>query len=265
MYEFNYHRPTSLDEARKILGDNDEAKLLAGGMTLLPTMKMRLASPSDLVDLSNIEGLADISDSGDAIEIGAMVCHADVAASDVVRAAIPALSDLADSIGDAQVRNRGTIGGSVANSDPASDYPAAVLGLNAIVKTDRREISADDYFKALFETALEPGEIVISVRFARPKRAAYSKFPNPASRYAIVGVMVAETTEGIRVAVTGAAGCAYRATAMEDALNRDFSAGALEGIAVDAKDLLSDLHASAEYRAHLVGVMARRAVRQLIA
>lgn len=265
MYEFNYHRPTSLDEARKILGDNDEAKLLAGGMTLLPTMKMRLASPSDLVDLSNIEGLADISDSGDAIEIGAMVCHAEVAASDVVRAAIPALSDLADSIGDAQVRNRGTIGGSVANSDPASDYPAAVLGLNAVVKTDRREISADDYFKALFETALEPGEIVISVRFARPKRAAYSKFPNPASRYAIVGVMVAETTDGMRVAVTGAAGCAYRATAMEDALNRDFSAGALEGIAVDAKDLLSDLHASAEYRAHLVGVMARRAVRQLIA
>ena len=264
MYEFNYHRPTSLDEARKILGDNDEAKLLAGGMTLLPTMKMRLASPSDLVDLSNIEGLADISDSGDAIEIGAMVCHAEVAASDVVRAAIPALSDLADSIGDAQVRNRGTIGGSVANSDPASDYPAAVLGLNAVVKTDRREISADDYFKALFETALEPGEIVISVRFAKPKRAAYSKFPNPASRYAVVGVMVADTAEGIRVAVTGAAGCAYRATAMEDALSKDLSAGALEGIAVDAADLLSDLHASAEYRAHLVGVMARRAVSKLI-
>ena len=260
MYEFNYHRPTSIDEARKILGDNDEAKLLAGGMTLLPTMKMRLASPSDLVDLSKIEGLADISDSGDAIEIGAMVRHAEVAASDVVRAAIPALSDLAESIGDAQVRNRGTIGGSVANSDPAADYPAAILGLNAVVKTDRREISADDYFKALFETALEPGEIVISVRFAKPKRAAYSKFPNPASRYAVVGVMVAELAEGIRVAVTGAAACAYRATAMEEALSKDFSAGALEGIAVDAADLLSDLHASAEYRAHLVGVMAQRAV-----
>jgi len=265
MYEFNYHRPTSIDEARKILGDNDEAKLLAGGMTLLPTMKMRLASPSDLVDLSKIEGLADISDSGDAIEIGAMVRHAEVAASDVVRAAIPALSDLADSIGDAQVRNRGTIGGSVANSDPAADYPAAILGLNAVVKTDRREISADDYFKALFETALEPGEIVISVRFAKPKRAAYSKFPNPASRYAVVGVMVAELAEGIRVAVTGAAACAYRATAMEEALSKDFSAGALEGIAVDAAELLSDLHASAEYRAHLVGVMARRAVSKLIA
>ncbi len=265
MYEFNYHRPSSIDEASKILGDNDEAKLLAGGMTLLPTMKMRLASPSDLVDLSKIEGLADISDSGDAIEIGAMVRHADVAASDVVRAAIPALSDLADSIGDAQVRNRGTIGGSVANSDPAADYPAAILGLNAVVKTDRREISADDYFKALFETALEPGEIVISVRFAKPERAAYSKFPNPASRYAVVGVMVAELAEGIRVAVTGAAACAYRATAMEEALSKDFSAGALEGIAVDAADLLSDLHASAEYRAHLVGVMARRAVSKLIA
>ena len=265
MYEFNYHRPSSIDEARKILGDNDEAKLLAGGMTLLPTMKMRLASPSDLVDLSKIEGLADISDSGDAIEIGAMVRHAEVAASDVVRVAIPALSDLADSIGDPQVRNRGTIGGSVANSDPAADYPAAILGLNAVVKTDRREISADDYFKALFETALESGEIVISVRFAKPKRAAYSKFPNPASRYAVVGVMVAELAEGIRVAVTGAAACAFRATAMEEALSKDFSAGALEGIAVDAAELNSDLHASAEYRAHLVGVMARRAVSKLIA
>lgn len=263
MYEFNYHRPSSLDEAKKILDDNGEAKLLAGGMTLLPTMKMRLASPSDLVDLSNIDGLADIKDDGDAIEVGAMVRHADVAASDVVRAAIPALADLADSIGDAQVRNRGTIGGSVANSDPAADYPAAILGLNAIVKTDRREINADAYFKGLFETALEPGEIVVAVRFAKPKRAAYSKFPNPASRYAVVGVMVAELSDGIRVAVTGAAGCAFRATAMEEALGKDFSAAALEGIAVDAADMNSDLHASAAYRAHLVGVMAQRAVTAL--
>ncbi len=263
MYEFNYHRPSSLDEVRRILGDNDEAKLLAGGMTLLPTMKMRLASPSDLVDLSSIEGLADISDSGDAIEVGAMVRHAEVASSDVVRAAIPALADLAESIGDAQVRNRGTIGGSIANSDPAADYPAAVLGLNAVVKTDRREIAADDYFKALFETSLEPGEIVLSVRFPKPGRAAYSKFPNPASRYAVVGVMVAESGDGIRVAVTGAGGCAFRATEMEDALSEDFSASALEGIAIAADDLNSDLHASAEYRAHLVTVMARRAVQAL--
>jgi carbon-monoxide dehydrogenase medium subunit len=264
MYEFNYHRPSSLADVKKILGDNDEAKLLAGGMTLLPTMKMRLASPSDLVDLSGIDGLADISDSGKAIVVGAMVCHAEVAASEVVRTEIPALADLADSIGDAQVRNRGTIGGSIANSDPAADYPAAVLGLNAVVKTDRREIAADDYFKALFETALEPGEIVLSVSFPKPQRAAYSKFPNPASRYAVVGVMVAESGGDIRVAVTGAAGCAFRATAMEAALSQDFSVSALEGIVVGGDDFNSDLHASAEYRAHLVGVMAKRAVSQLI-
>jgi carbon-monoxide dehydrogenase medium subunit len=263
MYQFNYHRPSSLDEAKKILSDNDEAKLLAGGMTLLPTMKMRLASPSDLVDISNIEGLAEIKDDGDAIEIGAMVRHADVATSDAVRAAIPALAELVDTIGDAQVRNRGTIGGSVANSDPAADYPAAVLGLNATVKTDRREISADAYFKGMFETALEPDEIVIAVRFPKPKRAAYSKFPNPASRYAVVGVMVAEFADGIRVAVTGAAGCAFRATAMEDALAKNFSAGAIEDIAVDAADMNSDLHASSAYRAHLVGVMAKRAIQLL--
>lgn len=263
MYEFIYHRPSSLDKVKQILSDNGEAKLLAGGMTLLPTMKMRLAQPSDLVDLSKIEGLAGISDNGDAIEIGAMVRHAEVAASELVCKAIPALADLADRIGDAQVRNRGTIGGSVANSDPAADYPAAILGLNAVVKTDRREIGADDFFKGLFETALEPDEIIVAVRFPRPKRAAYSKFPNPASRYAVVGVMIAETADGIRVGVTGAASCAFRATAMEKALAGDFSAAALEGIKIDAAELNSDLHASAEYRAHLVGVMAKRAVQSL--
>ncbi|MDX1403096.1 MAG: xanthine dehydrogenase family protein subunit M [Woeseiaceae bacterium] len=263
MYQFNYHRPSSLDEVKKILGDNAEAKLLAGGMTLLPTMKMRLAQPSDLVDMSGVDGLSEIRDDGDAIEIGAMVRHADVASNDRVRASIPALAELAESIGDAQVRNRGTIGGSVANSDPAADYPAAVLGLNAVIKTDRREIKADDFFKGLFETALEPGEIIVAVRFPKAKRAAYAKFPNPASRYAVVGVMVAETADGIRVAVTGAGGCAFRASAMEAALAKDFSAAALEGIAVDAADLNSDLHASAEYRAHLVGVMAKRAVQSL--
>jgi len=263
MYEFNYHRPSSLEEAKNLLGDNDEATLLAGGMTLLPTMKMRLASPSDLVDLSAVAGLADIFDTGSAIEIGAMVRHAEVAGSDTVREAIPALAELVESIGDAQVRNRGTLGGSIANSDPAADYPAAVLGLNAVIKTDRREIGADDYYRGLFETALEPGEIVLSVSFPKAGRAAYVKFPNPASRYAVVGVMVAETTEGIRVAVTGAAGCAFRATAMEEALSKDFSADALQGIAIDADNLNSDLHASSEYRAHLVNVMARRAVAAL--
>lgn len=263
MYDFNYHRPTSLEEAGKILQANDEAKIVAGGMTLLPTMKMRLAQPSDLVDISAVDGLSEISAGGDVIEIGAMVRHADVASDDAVRAAIRALADLADSIGDAQVRNRGTIGGSVANSDPAADYPAAVLGLNAVVKTNRREIAADDYFKGMFETALEKNELLLSVRFPKPIRAAYSKFPNPASRYAVVGVMVAETGNGIRVAVTGAGGCAFRATAFEEALQKDFSVAALDGIQIDSADLNSDMHASAEYRAHLVGVMTRRAVQTI--
>ncbi|RLA32895.1 MAG: carbon monoxide dehydrogenase [Gammaproteobacteria bacterium] len=263
MYEFNYHRPTSLEDVSEILAANDEAKILAGGMTLLPTMKMRLAQPSDLVDLSAIDGLSDINDTGDAIEIGAMVRHADVAGSDIVQKAIPALAELANSIGDAQVRNRGTLGGSIANSDPASDYPAAVLGLDAVIKTNKREIAADDYFKGLFETALEANELVVSVKFPKPKKAAYAKFPNPASRYAVVGVMVAETDSGLRVAVTGAGACAYRATEIEAALGKSFSTDALAGISMDAADLNDDLHASSEYRAHLIGVMAGRAVSTL--
>lgn len=263
MYEFNYHRPATLDEASEILGANDEAKIVAGGMTLLPTMKMRLAQPSDLVDLSAIDGLSDIKDSGDAIEIGAMVRHADVAGSEVVQNAIPALAELANSIGDAQVRNRGTLGGSIANSDPASDYPAAVLGLNAVIRTNKREIAADDYFKGLFETALEPNELVLSVTFPVPKKASYAKFPNPASRYAVVGVMVAETDGGIRVAVTGAGACAFRASEIEAALGKSFSTVALDGLTMDAADLNDDLHASSEYRAHLIGVMAGRAIKNL--
>ena len=263
MYEFSYHRPATLDAIAKILEENAEAKIVAGGMTLIPTMKMRLAQPSDLVDISGVAGLDEISDGSDAIDVGAMARHADVAANAAVRAAIPALADLADSIGDPQVRNRGTIGGSVANSDPAADYPAAVLGLNALIKTNRREIAADDFFKGMFDTALESNELLLSISFPKPVRAAYSKFPNPASRYAVVGVMVAETNGGIRVAVTGAGGCAFRATEMEIALQKDFSTAALDGIDMDAADLNSDLHASAEYRAHLIGVMAKRAVQQL--
>jgi carbon-monoxide dehydrogenase medium subunit len=260
MYEFEYHRPASLDEAKQILSGNDEAKILAGGMTLLPTMKLRLAQPSDLVDLSGIESLAGIRKDGEGIEVGALTTHAEVAASDLVRSEIPALASLADTIGDAQVRNRGTIGGSLSNSDPAADYPAAVLGLNAVIKTDRREIAADGYFKGLFETALEENEILTAVSFPKPKRAAYAKFPNPASRYAVVGVMVAEAADGIRVAVTGAGACAFRASALEAALAGDFSAAALDGQSIEAGDLNDDLHASAEYRAHLVLVMAKRAV-----
>lgn len=261
MYEFNYHRPRTMGEARELVSSNEEAKFLAGGMTLLPTMKLRLARPSDLVDLGDIDELQGIAVNGKAIEIGAAVRHADVAGSADVKRLIPALADLAGRIGDPQVRNRGTLGGSLANSDPAADYPAAVLGLGAVIRTDRREIPADDYFLGMFETALEADEIVQSVRFPAPKRAAYAKFPNPASRYAIVGVMVAETADGVRVAVTGAGPCAFRAQAFEDALNRDFKAAALDGLSVDAADLNSDLHASAAYRAHLVGVMAKRAVQ----
>lgn len=261
MYEFNYHRPGSLDEAKKILAGNEDAKLIAGGMTLLPTMKMRLAQPSDLVDISGIDALLGIHDRGDSIEIGAMVRHADVASSDVVSSGLPALAVLAESIGDAQVRNRGTLGGSISNSDPAADYPAAVLALDAEISTDSRTIAGDDYFLGMFETALGPAEILRSVRFRKPKRAAYAKFPNPASRYAVVGVMVAEMDSGVRVAVTGAGPCAFRATELERALDGDFSADALEGLAVGAGELNSDLHASAEYRAHLVMVMARRAVK----
>jgi carbon-monoxide dehydrogenase medium subunit len=212
MYEFNYHRPGSLDEAKKILAGNEDAKLIAGGMTLLPTMKMRLAQPSDLVDISGIDDLLGIHDRGDSIEIGAMVRHADVASSDVVSSGLPALAVLAESIGDAQVRNRGTLGGSISNSDPAADYPAAVLALDAEISTDSRTIAGDDYFLGMFETALGPAEILRSVRFRKPKRAAYAKFPNPASRYAVVGVMVAEMDSGVRVAVTGAGPCAFRAT-----------------------------------------------------
>ncbi len=260
MYEFQYHRPASIDEASNILAGNEEAKLLAGGMTLLPTMKLRLAQPSDLVDLSGIDSLHGIKKDGGVIEIGAMTPHADVAASDVVQSEIPALADLAGMIGDAQVRNRGTIGGSLSNSDPAADYPAAVLGLNAVIKTDKREIAADDFFKSLFETALAPNEIIQAVRFPKPQRAAYAKFPNPASRYAVVGVMVAETADGIRAAVTGAGPCAFRAIEIEAVLAKDFSATALDGLSIAAEDLNEDLHASSEYRAHLVIVMAKRAV-----
>jgi aerobic carbon-monoxide dehydrogenase medium subunit len=261
MYDFNYHRPESLAAARRVLDDNDEAMLLAGGMTLLPTMKLRLARPSDLVDLGSIDELQGITDEKSAVVIGATTSHADVAASEVVRSLVPVLADLAGRIGDPQVRNRGTLGGSVANSDPAADYPAAVLALNAIIRTERREIAADDWFLGMFETALEPGEILQSVRFPAVKRAAYAKFANPASRYAIVGVMVAETGDGVRVAVTGAGPCAFRAVAFEEALSNRFSADALDGLVIEPGGLNSDLHASAEFRAHLVSVMAKRAVQ----
>jgi len=264
MYDFEFHRPTSIEEARQILADNEDAKLIAGGMTMLPTMKMRLASPTDLVDLSNISALYGLRDGGEFLEIGAMVTHAEIAASDAVRKEIPALAHLAGLIGDAQVRNRGTIGGSLANSDPSADYPAAVLGLDAIVKTDRRQVAADDFFLSLFETALGADEIIESIQFRKPGRAAYAKFPNPASRYAIVGVMVSEIDGNIRAAVTGAGPCAFRSDALETAVSGDFSTDALDGLTIDADEFNEDMFASADYRAHLVMAMARRAVAEIV-
>jgi len=260
MHNFDYHAPRTLDDAATLLRDREDGKLIAGGMTLLPTLKQRLAAPSDLIDLAALGDLRGVRRDGDKIVVGAMTCHADVASSDVVKGAIPALASLAGVIGDPAVRHRGTIGGSVANADPAADYPAAVVGLNATVVTNKREIAADDFFVSLFETALERDEIITGVRFCVPERAAYQKFRHPASGYAVVGVMVAKFANGVRVGVTGAAGSAFRASEMEAALSKNFSPDAIKDIKISPDGLLSDIHCTAEYRAHLVGVMARRAV-----
>lgn len=259
MYEFDYHRPTSLDDAASRLSDED-AKLVAGGMTLIPTIKLRLAKPTQLIDLAAIPSLKGISEEGDAVVIGAMTRHADVNRSEVVKRGIPALAAMAGLIGDPAVRNRGTIGGSVANNDPAADYPAAVVALNATVRTNKREIAADAFFTGMFETALQPGEVITAVRFPKVAQANYQKFRNPASRYAIVGVFVAKTPAGVRLAVTGAGPCVFRVSEMEAALGRSFTADAIKDIQIPQDGLNSDIHASAEYRAHLVTVMARRAV-----
>ena len=260
MYNFEYRKAGSVDEAASIVGGDEDAKLLAGGMTYIPTLKMRLAAPTTVVDLNGVGGLDGIEVSGDAVTIGAMARHAAVAASAKVAAAIPALADLASHIGDPQVRNRGTIGGSIANNDPAADYPAALVGLGATVQTNKRAIAADDFFTDLFETALEQDEVVTAVSFPRAGKAAYMKFPNPASRYAITGVFVAQAADGVRVAVTGAGPCVFRAAEMEAALDANWSADAVADIKVAADGLNEDIHASAEYRAHLVTVMAKRAV-----
>jgi carbon-monoxide dehydrogenase medium subunit len=261
MYAFEYHRPSTVAEAVSLLQGASEGRFLAGGHTLLPTLKQRLASPSDLIDLSGIKELKGILiDRGSQLRIGAMTPHAEVAASADVQGWIPALAVLAEHIGDAQVRNRGTIGGSIANNDPAADYPAAIVGLNATVHTNQRTIAADDFFRGMFDTALNDGEIITEVRFPKPDKAGYAKFPNPASRYAIVGVMVAQTGGGVRVAVTGAGPCVFRLPDFEQALASNFSPSAVDGLKVSPGNLNSDIHASAEYRAHLVKVMAKRAI-----
>ena len=261
MYNFTYHRASGLRQAQNLLGKLEDPKLLAGGMTLLPTMKMRLASPANLIDLDRVEGLDGIEVKGRSLVIGALARHADVANSATVGEAIPALAELAGMIGDPAVRHRGTLGGSVANNDPNADYPAACLALAATIVTTKRKIPADEFFKGLFETALEPDEIVTRVSFPIPKKAAYQKFRNPASRYALVGVFVAKRPSEIRVAVTGAGGSGvFRVTAFEEALKKRFSPKVLEGLSVPAEGMSSDIHGSAEYRAHLIGVLARRAV-----
>ena len=261
MYQFNYTKAGSRNEAIAALGKADDGKFLAGGMTLIPTLKQRLASPSDLIDLAGVSDMVGITDNGDSITIGAMTTHGAVAASDVVKKKIPALAHLAGHIGDPAVRHRGTIGGSIANNDPAADYPAGCVGLNATIVTSKRELSADDFFTGMFGTALADDELVTAVTFPVPAKAAYQKFPNPASRYAIVGVMVAQTGGQIRVAVTGAGQeGVFRASEIEKALAGSWSADAAKAVKMSPDNLNADIHASAEYRAHLISVMASRAV-----
>ena len=260
MHDFSYLRPKTLAEAVAAFKNAGDGRYLAGGQTMIPVMKQRLASPSDVIDLSQVPELKGIAVNGGIVAIGAMTSHAEVAASKNVPAAIPALADLASGIGDPHVRNRGTIGGSIANNDPAADYPAAAVGLNATVVTDRRRIAADDFFTGMFGTALEEGELVTRVEFPTPEAAAYEKFLHPASRFALVGVFVARTKSGVRVAVTGAGPCVFRETVLEQALTRTFAADAVKNIDIAASNLNSDIHGSAEYRAHLVGVLAARAV-----
>ena len=259
MYDFDYYKPASLDEAAKLLS-KDGSKPLAGGMSLIPSLKMRLNRYAALVDLGALDSLKGIRREGDVLIIGAMTPHAVVAASAEVHEALPAIATLAEGIGDPLVRNRGTIGGSMANADPAADYPSAIVGLGATVVTNKRSIAGDDFFKDVFETALQAGEIIKEVRFPLPQKAAYAKYRQPASRFAIVGVFVAKTAGGVRVAVTGAATSVFRFKEAEAALGKRFEAAAMDGITLQPDDLNSDIHASAEYRAHCVVEMTRRAV-----
>lgn len=264
MYAFDYRRPRTVDEVGRLLAEQTEARLLAGGMTLLPTMKLRLARPSMLIDLAGVEGLQGITHDGDRVVIGAMTRHIDVARSLLVQDLIPGLAELAGGIGDRQVRNRGTLGGSVANSDPAACYPAGVLGLGAEIRTNRRNIQADDFFVGMFETALTPGEFIVSISFPACHDCSYVKFSQPASRFALVGVFVALLPDGrTRVAVTGAKAHAFRVPDAERRLTQDLSARALESAVIEEEHLNSDLHGDARYRASLIPVLAARAVEKI--
>ncbi len=261
MYNTNYHRASSVEDAVSKMGSSDDAKFVSGGQTLIPTMKQRLAAPSDLIDLRHVDSMKGITVDGNQITIGAGVTHAEVHSSKELGAACPSIAALAGHIGDPHVRNMGTIGGSIANNDPAADYPAAMIALNATIITNKREIAADGFFTGMFETALGEDEIITAVSFITPVKAAYSKFPNPASRYAMAGVFVAQTGEGVRVGVTGAgADGVHRHTEMEAALTANWTPEAIANCNVDANELLSDLHGDNNYRANLVKVMAKRAV-----
>lgn len=262
MNTFGFHSPARVADAAALRKRYADSSYIAGGQSLLGAMKLGLAAPSDLIDLGNLPGLSGISVQGDVARIGAMTSHAAVAASAQVKKLLPALAQLADGIGDPAVRTRGTLGGSLANNDPAACYPAALLGLGATVHTDQRDIDGDAFVVGLYETALEPGELITGVSFKLPQRAAYVKFKQPASRFALVGVFVSQGPGGVRVAVTGAGACAFRVTVMETALARHWAADAIARVKVPAEGLNSDLHASATYRAHLIGVLARRAVAQ---
>jgi carbon-monoxide dehydrogenase medium subunit len=264
MHDFELVRATDLAGASAALASVAEARLIAGGQTLIPSIKHGLTQPARLVDLMRVPGLRGVTVTADGLRIGAMTTHAEVAVSPEVCQRLPALASLAEGIGDRMVRNLGTIGGSVANNDPAADYPAAVVALGATVVTDRRSISAGDFFTGMFSTALEPAEIIVAIEFPVPRKAAYSKFRNPASRYAVTGVFVAQFADVVRVAVTGAAGCVFRFGAMEAALSCSFTPGAAEAVTLAADDLISDIHASPEYRANLAVVMSSRAVEKAL-
>jgi carbon-monoxide dehydrogenase medium subunit len=261
MYAFKYHRPTTVRQAANLLAKFPEAKVLSGGHSLLPVMKLRLASPSDIVDLGGVEGFSGVELKGRSLVIGAGTTHFDVANSPIVKESLPVLAELAGGIGDPAVRHRGTIGGSLANNDPNADYPAACLGLGATIITNKRRITAEEFFQGMFTTALESSEIIVKVSFPLAKKAAYQKFKHPASGFALVGVFVSKRGSDIRVSVTGAgSNGVFRVTAFEEALKKRFSPKSIEGMSVPADGMNTDIHASAEYRAHLVGVLARRAL-----
>jgi aerobic carbon-monoxide dehydrogenase medium subunit len=262
MYSFNYHRPATIASA--IEASCDDARYVAGGQSLVQAMRLRLSNAPRIVDLGAVSALRGLSVTDQSVEVGAMTRHAEVAHSAEVRKLIPGLAELAEGIGDQMVRNMGTLGGAMANADPAACYPAAVVALNATIKTDRRTIAADDFFLGLYQTALEPGELIVSVSFPKVEHSAYIKFKQPASRFAVVGVFFAKSAAGVRVAVTGAQSSVFRATSLEQAFSRDFRPEAAAGIELDSRDMASDIHAAADYRAALVSVLAARAVAKAL-